>query len=242
MNALVTAGRVIYGTNFRRGLAVDAHAMAELAPDHSMWSWAFTAIARVMEKSWAVHTKGIEEEWTKMVTMQGSACKAGGVQAAIWLGRAAVRLACKYQVLDPIILRQDVITECGVRVEDRVDVAAPEFMPSGVKRKRNGAKKADVEKRGGPVKEKELGNAAADEDAAEDEAAPADRPPGKKQTTLGAIVQGTDNSPRLGPDKMAGPSAVRSSLEAVQLATPVSQRHSRMDSSAGMSPTHGEAE
>ena len=215
---------------------MDAHAMAELAPDHSMWSWAFTAIARVMEKSWALHTKGIEEEWTKMVTLQGSDCKAGGVQAALWLARAAVRLACKYQLL-PLLVRRDVLTECGVRVEDRVDVAAPEFMPSGVKRKRNGSKTADVEKRGGPIKQKELGNAAADEDAVEDEAAPADRPPGKKQTTLGAVVQGADNSPRLGLDTVAGPSTLRHSVQPPQLVTPASRRDSGVDSSAGMVAT-----
>jgi len=234
------AGRVIYGTNFRRALGTDAGAMAKLAPEDSLWECAFTALESVLDTPWASHPKGLLPEWKKLETLEGADCSAGGVKAALWLGREAVRLACKYQLMVLAEVPPLVQQECGVREADIVHVPIPEYNEPIRKRKRGGAKKGDDEKKGGPEVEKEVTNDGGGAD--EDEGDPTERRPGKRQTTLAESAGKGADSSRPAPGPAAGSSRKRLSEGLPQLLTPLSKCHSRLESSAGVSWTPGETQ
>lgn len=73
----------------------------------------------------------------------------------------------------------------------------------------------------------------------EDEGEPVGRPPAKTQSTLGRSAGKGATSSRPGPGTEPGSSRKRTSEGLPQLVTPVSQRHARLESSAGVSATPG---
>ena len=112
------AGAVFYGDSDRPRMASDADDMWRRMDKGSMWAWVFCAVARVNSRTWEQTGRRVEIGWKAIVKMQGTDCEAGTVAAALWMGRAIVRLACTHDLLPVEEVPGDVQVECGVRLED----------------------------------------------------------------------------------------------------------------------------
>lgn len=169
------AGAVFYGDSGRSRMVTDADDLWRRLPKDSMWGWAFLAVARVNSRPWEQTGRGVASGWKEIVKLQGTDCEAGTVAAALWMGRAMVRLACTHGLLALRDVPGDVQVDCEVKAED-VEAArqareapldppapkpAPKPKPAADKatkkgprassRKRNAAKVVNVDQFGGPV-------------------------------------------------------------------------------------------
>jgi len=177
-------------------MASDAEDMWRRLDKECMWAWVFCAVARVNSRTWDQVGRRVEIGWKAIVKLQGTDIEAGTVAAALWMGRAIVRLACTHELLQLDEVPGHVQVDCGVRVEDvlaaREAAAAPKVPPApkpkpapkkpgadkgkgneaepktGV-RKRKTTTVVNLDKLGGPVK-KTPRNAGPDTGASEDPA------------------------------------------------------------------------
>lgn len=154
------AGRVFYGDGHRGRMATDAMAMGRIVHEDSMWAWAFKAIAALNDRPWATYRKGVREGWNALQGMTGADCNAGTFGAALWMGKALVRLACRYEVIPCEDVPLGVREECGVQPDDIVPADAGEEEGDNANpptpRNKDG-KRSLVDTEGEPVKKRKKG-------------------------------------------------------------------------------------
>lgn len=210
------AGKVIYGASHRTRLGSDALEVGKVAPKCGIWPAAFHAVGRINKGAVKDLPAGVDDEWKRIVSMEGADAVAGSVEAAMWMSKAVVRTACNHDLVDWEKVPGPIRDECGVNPADRVHPPppAPHPEPPITKRNRDPSKAADVKELGGPVVKQPRGdppkgeegseheeNAADDDDDQpypEDEAPkrPAPKGPlpqlfaGKKKTARKATVRG----------------------------------------------------
>ena len=194
--ACASAARVFYGDSHRCRMVTDASEMGGLLPEDSMWAWAFKAVARVQGRQWQLHRPGVRQAWAAVVALEGTDIEAGTMEAAMWMGRALVQLACKYKLMPLSEVPEAMQEECGVRLQDIVaDPPAPAQPGKGGKPKRNReeALVTDVETQGGPIlkKTKEDLNEDGDSEATKGDSSEAG---GSRGGGGGGVSSGRDNS------------------------------------------------
>lgn len=162
-------------------MVADAQDLAGLVPQDGMWAWAFKALACVQGRQWQHHRAGVREAWADAVALKGADSDPGTMGAAIWMGRAVVRLACTFKLMPLDEVPQAIQEECGVRQADVVadapasKKAAPKGRP---KRKRDTRTVVDVETKGGPVTKKARDEMNGDKEDSEATLSECDRPAG----------------------------------------------------------------
>lgn len=134
------AGRILYGHTHRPRMATDAAIVALEAPkDGSLWPAVFSAL-HCLKRCSVKENPGVESTFSDIVGMKDADCEAGTAEAALWMGKALVRVVCNHDMAATEHVTETVRKECGVRPEDRV---VPDTSPTPVQarikrmRKRN---------------------------------------------------------------------------------------------------------
>lgn len=116
---------MFYGDGHRVRMATDAQALGKMVPQDSMWAWAFKALAALNDRPWATYRTGVREGWNDVQAMKEAECTSGTFSAALWMGKALVRLACRYEVIELDDVPVTVRTECEVSADDIVAADPP---------------------------------------------------------------------------------------------------------------------
>lgn len=153
----VHTGRVIYGNSYRARLASDAEAMVSVVPADGIWRSVFLAVAIINKSTIKALPEAVKVVYEAIVNMQRADCGAGTVFAALWMGRALVRLVCRHKLVPLAQIPDAILTECGFREEDMVESpsAAQKLADAPGKRTRAAAKTVIMEKLGGSISKKQ---------------------------------------------------------------------------------------
>lgn len=114
-------------------MATDAEELGRMINSSDMWSWAFTAIARLNGESWEKIGTDVLSGWKAVIRLEGADCKGGTMAAAMWMGRAIVRLACKHRLLGLDDVPGHVQTDCGVEATEVIHPTPPADGGDGAK-------------------------------------------------------------------------------------------------------------
>lgn len=113
---MVCAVTIFYGDTGRARVASDAEEIGRILPQGTMWAWAFKGMATQYGNRRNTWDPKIQAGWDRIVKMKGAKCEAGTVSAALWMGRAIVKLMTECGALKHGDMEDAVIQECQVKV------------------------------------------------------------------------------------------------------------------------------